>query len=623
MKTSGWYRPALLGAIAIVLLNTWLAASALQTLLNSEKWLAHSYQVLDNTRRLLSNIRAAESAARGYMLTASPALEQQFNIVLRDVDGSLEQMDALTADNPRQQHRMVVLRQRIATKMEVLSDGIAVRHGHPSGVIDPALLGAVVQVVPDNVESVQVSIREIQADEVSLLAQRSGLAESARRQVKITFGFAFLLDFLLLVAAYELLARIGRDRERISRNAAEILTLNTELQASNVELEDRVAERTRELADARLRHETETELRVAQQRFSATFNQAAVGMAQTSTDGRFLLVNQRLAERLDTPVEALLSLSLWDFVLPSERHVDDALFADLLAGTQSGYCVERTLMRGDGSTFPAQLTVSLLRHESVASGDPESSVLWVVEDITARQAAQRETAELMTRLINSERLAAAGRMANTLAHEINNPLEALTNIVFLLQDQDLSPQAQELIGVAGRELDRVGHITRSTLSFYRKVPGRTLDLHSLLDEVVQLFQSRATQQHVEILTRYGPDICTAHYDPALRQVFANLVGNALEAMEGEGGRILLRARRCEECVVVTVSDTGHGIDPANLASIFEPFFTTKGERGTGLGLWVTRGIVEEQGGKLHLRSRDAGRHRGTTIRITLPAVHTP
>jgi len=622
MKKSAWYRPALLGAMAIVLLNTWMAASALQTLLNSEKWLAHSYEVLDNTRRLVANVRAAESAARGYILTAAPSFEQQFDSVSHGVDDSLNRVEFLTADNPQQQQRIALLRQRIAAKMEVLRDGIAVRHGHPTGTIDPSLLGPVVQDTPDKVESVQVSIRAIQADEVKLLAQRSGQADAARRQVRFTFGIAFLLDFLLLVAAYELLVRIGRDRERIAANAAQIQALNSELQASNVELEDRVAERTRELADARLRHETETELRVAQQRFSATFNQAAVGMAQTSTDGHFLLANQRLAEQLRTPVEKLLSLTLWDFILRSEHPLDSTLFEGLIDGTHPGYCMERTMLRDDGTTFPAQLTVSLLRHEPVASGDPESSVLWVVEDITARKAAERETAELMTRLINSERLAAAGRMANTLAHEINNPLEALTNIVFLMQDQNLSPQAQELMAIAGRELDRVGHITRSTLSFYRKVPGRTLDLQTLLDEVVQLFQSRATQQGVEIITRYSPDIRAVHYDPSLRQVFANVLGNALEAMEGLGGRILLRARRCEQCVVVTVSDTGHGIDSANLASIFEPFFTTKGERGTGLGLWVTRGIVEEQGGTLHLRSRNSGPHRGTTIRITLPHVHT-
>jgi PAS domain S-box-containing protein len=579
MKRRGWYRTALLGAIAVVLLNTWLAASSLQTLLNTQAGLQHSFQVIDDTHQLVANVRTAEAAARGYILTAAPSFEEQFNRASGGVDDSLNRVQTLTAGAPRQQQSMVVLRQRIAAKMEVLRDGIAVRHGHPTGTIDPSLLGAVVRDTPDSVDGVQVSIHDIQADEVRLLAERSGLADSARSQVKISFGVAFFLDFVLLVAAFRLLERVGLRHDQLH---------------------------------------TEFELRLARQRFSATFNQVAVGMAHTSTEGRFLLVNQRLADSLKTPADRLLMLRLWDFLLPSERGVDAVLYAEMLAGSRLGYRVERTILRSDGTTFPAQLTASLLRQDDISAGDPMSTVFWVVEDITARKAAERETADLMTRLINSERLMAAGRMANTLAHEINNPLEALTNIVFLLQHQDLSPQAQELMAIAGRELDRVGHITRSTLSFYRKVPGRTLDLYSLLEEVVQLFQSRAAQQHVEMVTSYSPQIRAVHYDPALRQVFANVVGNALEAMEGDGGRIVMRARMCESCTVVTVSDSGHGIDPAHLASIFEPFFTTKGERGTGLGLWVTRGIVEEQGGKLHLRSRSCGPRRGTTIRITLP-----
>lgn len=379
----------------------------------------------------------------------------------------------------------------------------------------------------------------------------------------------------------------------------------------------------RELADADRRRErirTENELRLAQQRFSATFNQAAVGMAHTSTEGHFLLVNQRLAEMLRTPVEQLLSLCLQDFLMASEREADAVLFAELLSGERSGYRVERSLMRADGTVFPVQFTVSMLLHDSLRGDEAESTVLWVVEDISARKAAERETGELMTRLINSERLAAAGRMANTLAHEINNPLEALTNIFYLLQSHDMSPQARELVEVAGRELDRVGHITRSTLSFYRKVPGRTLDLHSLLEEVVQLFHRRASQHHVDIQVRYGQGMERVHYDPALRQVFANLVGNALEAMESGGGRIVIRARMAENAAIVTVSDSGHGIEHAHLASVFEPFFTTKGERGTGLGLWVTRGIVEEQGGTLQLRSCTWGRRHGTTVRVKLPAI---
>jgi PAS domain S-box-containing protein len=386
----------------------------------------------------------------------------------------------------------------------------------------------------------------------------------------------------------------------------------------------------RELSDARRRQErlrTESELRLAQQRFSATFNQAAVGMAHTSSDGRFLLVNQRLGEMLGESVSRLLELRLTDFVLPSERELEHQEFAELLSGKRPLHRVERNLLRTDGTTFPAQITISLLHHDqdfAAGQSTDQTSVLWVVEDISARKAAERETGELMQRLINSERLAAAGRMANTLAHEINNPLEALTNIFYLLELQELTPQAQELIGIGARELERVGHITRSTLSFYRKIPGRTLDLHTILDEVVQLFQTRAGQHRIDIHTAFEDSLRTVQYDPALRQVFANLVGNALEAMEtpqdGAPGRIFIRGRLHGGSTVVTVSDTGHGIDDANLASIFEPFFTTKGERGTGLGLWVTRGIVEEQGGRLELRSRTTGPRRGTTIRITLPAV---
>ncbi len=379
----------------------------------------------------------------------------------------------------------------------------------------------------------------------------------------------------------------------------------------------------RELADAERRRErlqTEAELKLAQQRFSATFNQAAVGMAHSTTAGRFEMVNQRLAEMLGASVEKLLSLQLYDFLLPSEREQDSLLYRELLAEKRTGYRVERTLMRHDGSTFPAQLTVSLLKPD----GESRSTILWVVEDISARKAAERETTELMSRLINSERLAAAGRMANTLAHEINNPLEALTNIFYLLQTHEGLPlQSRELVDIAAREIERVGHITRSTLSFYRKIPGRTIDLFTILNEVTQLFASRALQHKVTLEKRYGEDIRETAYDPALRQVFANLVGNALEAMELRGGHIILSAKMHGEMAVVIVSDSGHGVERQHLQSIFEPFFTTKGERGTGLGLWVTRGIVEEQGGTLKMRTCTQGPHHGTSIRVTLPARPTP
>ncbi|MEO6923047.1 MAG: ATP-binding protein, partial [Bryocella sp.] len=373
----------------------------------------------------------------------------------------------------------------------------------------------------------------------------------------------------------------------------------------------------RELADAHRRKErvrTEAELRLAQERFSATFNQAAVGMAHTNLDAHLVLANQRLAEMLGATVEILMGMSLEDFVLPSEYATYKGALTASMAGPRPAFNLELNLIQISGGTFPAQLTVSSLHHDKL-----QPTLLWVVEDISARKAAEKETSELMTRLINSERLAAAGRMANTLAHEINNPLEALTNIFYLLQNEkDMPPTGRELLEVAAREIERVGYITKSTLSFYRKMPGRTIDLRTMLDEVVQLFHSRAVQHKVEIRTRYGKGVEHACFEPSLRQVFANLVGNALEAMEQKGGVITVRARLIEGFAAITVSDNAHGIEREHLQSIFEPFFTTKGERGTGLGLWVTRGIVEEQGGMLKLKTRTHGDLHGTMIRVKLP-----
>jgi signal transduction histidine kinase len=248
MKKSILYRLALVGAIIVVLLNTWLAARALHTLIDSQYWLSHTLEVMDDTQQLVAQVRTAESAARGYILTGSPSFEQQYAAANDQVAGSVNTIQRLTGDNATQQRRIVDLRLRINAKMTVLADGIAVRHGHPTGMLDPGVLGAVVRDTPDRVESVQAAIREIQGEEQRLLAQRSVGASTARRQAWISFTIAFILAFVLLVAAFELLIRAGRDRETLAERATEIESLNASLQTANNQLEDRVAQRTRELA---------------------------------------------------------------------------------------------------------------------------------------------------------------------------------------------------------------------------------------------------------------------------------------------------------------------------------------------------------------------------------------
>lgn len=248
MKKSVLYRIALVGAIVVVLLNTWLAAQALHTLINAQYWLAHTLDVIDKTEKLVAETRTAESAARGYILTGSPSFEQQYRLAAQDIDANVNLVQQLTADNASQRRRIGDLRTRIAAKMAVLDSGIAVRKGHPTGMLDPSMMQAVINDTPDRAESVHDTVASIENEEQRLLSFRSNQTNSARRQVWVTFTIAFILDLVLLVAAFELLVRTGRDREDIADKAEEIEELNAALTQVNADLELRVEQRTRELA---------------------------------------------------------------------------------------------------------------------------------------------------------------------------------------------------------------------------------------------------------------------------------------------------------------------------------------------------------------------------------------
>jgi signal transduction histidine kinase len=248
MKKSDWYRIALAGAIAIVLLNSYLAARALHTLLDAQFRLAHTLEVIDDTEQVVAHVRTAESAARGYILTASPSFEQQYQDAGRQANAGIDHLGEITRDNATQQRQIALLRRQIAVRMTVLDEGISVRRGHPAGMIAPSMLYSVMNDTPERFTDVQVTIRAIEAEEQRLLVVRSERAIAARRQVWVSLVIAFSLDLILLAAAFELLIRMGRDRESLAERAVEIELLNAALVTANTELEDRVAQRTRELA---------------------------------------------------------------------------------------------------------------------------------------------------------------------------------------------------------------------------------------------------------------------------------------------------------------------------------------------------------------------------------------
>ncbi len=228
-------------------------------------------------------------------------------------------------------------------------------------------------------------------------------------------------------------------------------------------------------------------------------------------------------------------------------------------------------------------------------------------------------------LIRVEKLAAVGRMAASMAHEINNPLEAVMNSIFLVRSlPELSETARRYLDVADEELRRVSHMTRQTLGFYREstVPAAT-SVPALLDSVVDLLQAKINNMHAHVDKRCAPGLQVMGVFGELRQIVSNLLANSLDAVE-KHGTVKLRASvaPCREngqrCIRITVADSGKGIDPTALKQIFEPFFTTKGVYGTGLGLWVSKQLVEKHDGSIHVRSSTEGSHRGTTVSLVLP-----
>jgi two-component system CheB/CheR fusion protein len=229
-------------------------------------------------------------------------------------------------------------------------------------------------------------------------------------------------------------------------------------------------------------------------------------------------------------------------------------------------------------------------------------------------------------LRRSEKLAATGRLAASIAHEINNPLAALTNLVYLIQTESNTPTISGYAQTAQEELARVAHITRQTLAFYRESHTATdVSVTEVIDSALFLYASSIRQKNLDVQRDISFDGKIHGYANELRQVFSNLLGNAIEALP-PAGRLRVRVYQSWEWknsrragVRIVVADTGAGIKAEHRGALFQPFFTTKAEKGTGLGLWVSQGIVEKHGGFIRVRSSTKDGRSGTVFSVFLPS----
>ena len=228
-------------------------------------------------------------------------------------------------------------------------------------------------------------------------------------------------------------------------------------------------------------------------------------------------------------------------------------------------------------------------------------------------------------LVRSEKLAAVGRLATSIAHEINNPLAAITNLLYLALGHDNLPEVKELLEQADRELRRVSRVANQTLRFHKQASRpQLLSSESLVEAVLAVYEGRLKNSNIQVdRLGYAPQPVEC-FEGDIRQVLSNLVGNAIDAMP-QGGRLAIRTRQGTEWRsgrvghFFTVADNGCGIGPEAQAKLFEAFFTTKGIGGTGLGLWISAEIMQRHHGRILWRSSRKPEHCGTTFTLFLPA----
>jgi PAS domain S-box-containing protein len=230
-------------------------------------------------------------------------------------------------------------------------------------------------------------------------------------------------------------------------------------------------------------------------------------------------------------------------------------------------------------------------------------------------------------LRRSEKLAVTGKLAASIAHELNNPLATAVNLVFLAQHTQDDAIRRDYLARADLELQRVSSLANRTLSFYRGGTSKSpILLGKLITDVVAIFASTCTQHHIELTAEVNDVLPVNGSEDELRQVLVNLLSNSIDAV-GQNGVIRVRARTTRNpssgnfTVKVTVADNGCGIDKKYRKKLFEPFFTTKGSASSGLGLWIAKGVVLDHGGVIRYRSRTDPECSGTVISVMLPAAN--
>ena len=347
-------------------------------------------------------------------------------------------------------------------------------------------------------------------------------------------------------------------------------------------------------------HDAETRARTSADQWESTFDSLSEGLAIVDERNRLVRWNTAFATILGPVLRPAVSEDISNFL-------------SNLASAEPTSQIEKG-KRQNSELIIAGRNLQLSIGPITSVGKAAERII-IVSDVT-----DRRLAEYAVR--TAEKLAATGKLANAIAHEINNPLEALTNLIFLARSSDEMRFVHDLLDRASRELERIARITKQSLAFHRDTQNPTpVDLGQLLAEVIALYERPCSTKRVHLMIDTRPIQPVLGFPGELSQVFGNLIRNATEAAPSDS-KVVIRVRSTISAgragARVTIHDRGKGIPAEVQQKIFDPFFTTKELKGSGLGLWVSKSLITRHNGAIRFRTSERDGRNGTTFAVFLP-----
>ena len=558
--------------LILLIANALITRRQLADLVSHQADVEHTQQVLIAINQTQSLIEDAETGQRGYLYTGEPKYLDPYNLAIAQLDPQLHLLQQLASGDPSQQAQVLQLRSLTQAKLAELAYTIRLsQSGYPDAARN--------EVLSDRGRLIMNQIRDlitkIELRESALATTRTAAARRSIRDTVISIYLASLVAAagLFFLAYYITKAMAMRD-------------------VYARQLEER------------------------EEWFRSTLTGLGDAVIATDARGNVTFLNSMAEKLMGTPLSAARGKYIEDvFPIFNEttlNPVDNPVKKVMEHGLVIGLANHTVLKNTDGTYIPIEDSAAPIR-------DGRGKIVGVVmvfRDATT----ERKSQEVLRK---TEKLAAAARLAATVAHEINNPLEAIGNLIYLSKATEGIPaSAFTNLTLAEEELSRVSHITRQTLGFYResKQPNE-VDLPTLVESVLNIYSNKLRTKNINLVRDIHDCPPIQALAGELKQAVANLVSNAADAVP-HGGTICVRIHCHEDAtthiVKIIVEDDGPGIAPEHRDHIFEPFFTTKKDVGTGLGLWVTKEIIERHSGTVEVRSMNGTGPSGTAFSITLP-----